>query len=222
MRISSVSISFLRPVTGSLMVVSRRLISSLRPLISLVFSVTMPLCFVLSSLHHCSCSTSAFSSFVMTSSILPISVITTLNGFSAWSRAWILAMRGDDATFGARKAVTALMDSGAWTWRWTLLVCRNFAPVEVALTPPKVAKAASLLRMETASAMAASSLVRSMTRCLYSSAFFSHMSVSWARNSSASAFASTAVESCVFLVERSPSLLPSFPCLRVCESFISL
>ena len=67
-----------------------------------------------------------------------------------------------------------MKDAAPWT--------KPVAPVDVESTFPKLAKAASLLRIEIASAMAASSPARSMLRFSNSFALAEQRSVSVARN----------------------------------------
>mmetsp|Transcript_84484 Transcript_84484/g.220657 ORF Transcript_84484/g.220657 Transcript_84484/m.220657 type:complete len:216 (-) Transcript_84484:770-1417(-) len=85
-------------------------------------------------------------------------------------------------------------------------------PELVAATFPKVAKAASLLRMATAWEMAASSLVRSCTRDSYSLVLVVQISPRRSRNCDASVRSVSAVLSCSFMVPRPPSLALRSPC----------
>mmetsp|Transcript_2643 Transcript_2643/g.6837 ORF Transcript_2643/g.6837 Transcript_2643/m.6837 type:complete len:278 (-) Transcript_2643:490-1323(-) len=229
--LSSCAISTLRPVWGWLMVLSSSLIwPSSRP-IWVLFALMSSFVFCRSSTHQSRCSRSFAASWSMRPSIFSTCSSTTWKGFWACSRARTLAMRGEEPAALARNCCAALRFCTSSTrgatcrWRRTLLSCMNVgpvAPVFVASTVPKVAKAASLLRMEMASERAASSLSRSRTRFLYSLALAAHMSCSCARKVSASSRASLASASWPFLMERSWSLPDSLPCFSVCDASISL
>mmetsp|Transcript_70489 Transcript_70489/g.168822 ORF Transcript_70489/g.168822 Transcript_70489/m.168822 type:complete len:207 (+) Transcript_70489:934-1554(+) len=171
--------------------------------------------------HHSLEATSFSPSLVITASILSISDRTTLNGFPARSNEAILltlSVWRDDtcsSTVTAFARMAACLGSG-WCARMERS-CRksagpSVAPVFVADTLPKVAKAASELRIEMASAMAASSLARRVFRSSYSLAFVSHMGTSCAKKSSSLCFCASKVAYCSFLADRSPSLAESSAC----------
>mmetsp|Transcript_102538 Transcript_102538/g.294195 ORF Transcript_102538/g.294195 Transcript_102538/m.294195 type:complete len:205 (-) Transcript_102538:830-1444(-) len=183
------------------------------------------LVFSRSESHHAFWLSSLSSSAEISVIIFLISVKTISKGLPACSMAKTLAMTGLCLAPSARcKKATALAlgeASSAWALTearapclWTEARCTNdTAPVLVAATLPKIAKAASLLRMAMASARAVSSDARSSTRVSYCFFFAAHMSKSLAKKSSASALVLSADSSCVLFAARSPSLSESRPCL---------
>mmetsp|Transcript_63096 Transcript_63096/g.188050 ORF Transcript_63096/g.188050 Transcript_63096/m.188050 type:complete len:215 (+) Transcript_63096:986-1630(+) len=209
----------LRPVPGSSIVLVKDSIALSSAVIWVFLRARLSLLVFLSVVHHASWSASAFSSAARRSIIFWISANTMVKGLLASSMPAIRLSSTDfldPAAFRSRAWACCLLAScPSLCWRclrtdlpWKKLV----GPLLVAPTAPKVSKAASLFRMEMASAIAASSFVRSMVRSSYSFAFWAHIDNSCSRNASASAFCFSASASCPLFVARVLSLVLSDPC----------
>mmetsp|Transcript_173104 Transcript_173104/g.555059 ORF Transcript_173104/g.555059 Transcript_173104/m.555059 type:complete len:238 (-) Transcript_173104:800-1513(-) len=217
----------MRPVLGSKIVVFSSVMEALNSPIFLL-EASMPAFVSERSLsHQLFCSMSAAPSLSMSPNIFSISSSTTLKGLFAWSMEMMRPKRGDEPLTSSaawRKPMAFLRGSASLpaparsaSWRCLRMTAPRWknccAPEDVAETPPKVAKAASLLRMAMASARAVSSDARSSTRVSYCFFFAAHMSKSLAKKSSASALVLSADSSCVLFAARSPSLSENRPCL---------
>ena len=149
----------------------------------------------------------------MTPTVLLIISRTFLNGLPSEMAMATRATRTECALREARMSSAdsflrrAGSDSDTWmkdAAPWT----KPVAPVDVESTFPKLAKAASLLRIEMASAMAASSPARSMLRFSNSFALAEQRSVSVARNSWSAASSASMVSTSDEMVEISAALSP--------------
>mmetsp|Transcript_68904 Transcript_68904/g.180586 ORF Transcript_68904/g.180586 Transcript_68904/m.180586 type:complete len:216 (+) Transcript_68904:965-1612(+) len=172
-----------------------------------------------SSSHQSFCLASALASSSISVSILSTSLMITVKGFILATMEATLATLSDfDVTAAClRNWMRSKRSELRWVW---LRICTSAAaapvpPVFVAPTLPNAAKALSLLRIEIACEMAASSLARNILRFSKSLAFTSHMSVSSPRNSWSSF-------SCVFAPPRELVFVPSvaslparMPCLSL-------
>mmetsp|Transcript_82061 Transcript_82061/g.166126 ORF Transcript_82061/g.166126 Transcript_82061/m.166126 type:complete len:214 (-) Transcript_82061:1060-1701(-) len=163
-----------RPVTGSSMACVRVSISPSSAKICSFFKLSILLFDSRSPLHHVSCLSSASPSLAMSATIFSISWSTMVKGFPACKRARILGSSTDLLEAAAFRRSPCAFRPASWPWESAPAHClcllmarlcrKDVAPVLVAATFPNVLKATSLLRMEMASEMAASSLLRSSTR----------------------------------------------------------
>mmetsp|Transcript_39054 Transcript_39054/g.99149 ORF Transcript_39054/g.99149 Transcript_39054/m.99149 type:complete len:271 (+) Transcript_39054:396-1208(+) len=223
----------MRPVLGSKIVVFNSVMEALNSPIFLL-EAWMPVFVSERSLsHQLFCSMSAAPSFSMSPNIFLISSSTTLKGLLAWSMAMMRPKSGEEpftSSAACKKPMALLRGSSfeasaaAESWRCLRMVLffwKNCAPVEVADTEPKVANAASLFKIAMASDRAASSWVRRSTRFSYCFFLDAHISKSFAKKSSASAFWDSAASSWVLFDDKSSSLPDRRPCFVLYADSIS-
>mmetsp|Transcript_173107 Transcript_173107/g.555077 ORF Transcript_173107/g.555077 Transcript_173107/m.555077 type:complete len:274 (-) Transcript_173107:692-1513(-) len=225
----------MRPVLGSLIVVLSSVMAAVSSSIFLFAESRLSLVSLRSLSHQFFWSASASPSFSMRPSIFSISSRTVLKGLLAWSMAMMRPKSGEEpftSSAACRKPMALLRGSSfeasapaaAESWRCLRMVLffwKNCAPVEVADTEPKVAKAASLFKIAMASDRAASSWVRKSTRFSYCFFLDAHISKSFAKKSSASAFWDSAASSWVLFDDKSSSLSDRRPCFVLYADSIS-
>mmetsp|Transcript_103408 Transcript_103408/g.299128 ORF Transcript_103408/g.299128 Transcript_103408/m.299128 type:complete len:224 (-) Transcript_103408:314-985(-) len=217
-----------KPVSGSSIASTKVWISLVNVLIISFFVSMSAFVTFRSSSHQALCCVSFSPSALSKESIFSISWSTTAKGLFARSREAMRPKAKEPCTLASlwrnscaarRGAAESALAEAAAAKRCRRMVARRVctkagpvAPVDVASTVPKVAKAASLLRMAMASERAVSSLVLRATRSSYCFFFAAHISESFSRKSSASAFAAVATSSWPRFVDKSPSLPPSSLC----------